>query len=185
MPSCKCLGTKAKFHCSDTVKSPCITSMSCDKAWSKTATCINVTSASVVFRAYQSDYGDTCKVHEEPGSPDCYNFTDGKLEKKKKELQKGWCNDQWCYVDCCACDAADTAYSHWFKPVKIPYSYATCGASDKFTTAQDDKTGTCETKGCSAAKGGSTAQTDDASGAQMVATTLAMPVVLFSVWYMQ
>jgi len=188
MSSCKCLGTKAKFHCSATVKSPCIQTLKCAAVWSK-GNCINVTSDSVVFRAYQNDYGDSCKVHEEPGSPDCYNFTDGKPEKKKKEAQKGWCNDPWCYVDCCACDASDTAYSFWFKPVKIPYSYATCGASDKFTTAQGEQASKCVTDGC-AAKAGAGAgagpsSTEDASGAQMVATTLAMPVVLFSVWFMQ
>jgi len=176
-PSCKCLGSKEKFHCGK-ASAPCITVVDCKAAWS-TGKCVNVTSDSVVFREYQSDYGDSCKVHEEPGSADCYNLTAGKPVKKKKENQKGWCNDAWCYVDCCACDAGDTAYSHWFKPVKIPYSYQTCGASDKFTTAQADNTGKCETKGCPAAPD------QDASGAQMVATTLAMPVVLFSVWSMQ
>jgi len=178
-PTCKCLGSKEKFHCSATKSAPCITVVDCKAAWSS-GKCVNVTSDSVVFREYQSDYGDSCKVHEEPGSPDCYNLTAaGKPVKGKKENQKGWCNDPWCYVDCCACDASDTAYSHWFKPVAIPYSYQTCGASDKFTAAQTDKTGKCDLKlaGCP--------PSNDVSGAQMVAMTLAMPVVLFSVWFMQ
>merc|ERR1719235_2872510 len=85
--SCKCLGTKAKFHCSATVKSPCIQTLKCAAVWSK-GNCINVTSDSVVFRAYQNDYGDSCKVHEEPGSPIATISQMASLRRRKKKRKK-------------------------------------------------------------------------------------------------
>jgi hypothetical protein len=113
--------------------------------------CVNITSPSVLYKEYPFDYGDSCKKHHEVGSESCYDQTKDPPTELADNKKAGWCDDPWCYVDCCACDASDAEYSHWFKPVKIPYSYATCGASDKFTSLQDVATGKCDTTGCTGA----------------------------------
>jgi len=164
-----------------TKAAPCIEELKCSHSWAVDGKCVKITSDKVVYKEYPYDYGDSCKKHHEVGSASCYNQTKNPPTELEATKKAGWCDSSWCYVDCCACDASDSEYSHWFKPVKIPYSYSTCGATDKFTNTQDEKTGKCVTDGCTTAA----SSTEDASDAQMVAKTLAMPVVLFSVWFMQ
>ena len=178
--TCKCLGTKEKFICSSTVSTPCITVVDCSSYSWKNAQgkCVNATATSLKFSLYPYDYGDSCKIHEEPGSMDCYIANKTVPTKKTKTDQKGWCYSPWCYIDECACDAGDAEYSYWFKPVKIPYSYVMCGGSDSFTAAQAEATGKAKGDGCPATS-------EDASNAQMVAKTLVTPIVLLAMWLLQ
>jgi hypothetical protein len=198
MSSCKCLGSKKKFMCGKSAP-PCITELKCAHSWAVGGKCVNITSPSVIFKEYPYDYGDSCKKHHEVGSPKCYNQSPDPPTELAGDKKEGWCDDPWCFVDCCACDASDAEYSHWFKPVKIPYSYSTCGASDKFTGLQDVETGKCEVNGCGGAstEGSSTGATKSttaeaaaglaADGAQMVANFNAFvaPIAALFLWVVQ
>jgi hypothetical protein len=128
--TCACLGSKSskgvkEFDCNATAY-----------PWGVDGRCVNATAAPVPG-PYPADYGDSCKKHLEPGTSDCFDLDKTPPEEKPVAEQKSWCTDPWCYVDECNCDASDATWSFWFKPVKIAYSYATCGASDKFTTNQE------------------------------------------------
>jgi hypothetical protein len=202
--TCKCLGSKAKygvkeFDCNAT-----------EYPWGVDGKCVNATAAPVPG-PYPADYGDSCKKHVEPGTSDCFDLTKSPPTEKPIAEQKAWCNDAWCYVDECACDASDATYSFWFKPIKMVYSYQTCGASDKFTTNQEggvvgnsecvggSTTGTTGTTGTSSSSGttgttgtaagttttGSAASTDDASNAQMVGKALVTPIMLLAMLFSQ
>lgn len=174
--TCKCLGDKKAFMCGKKTP-PCITELKCTHTWAVGGKCVNITSHSVVFKEYPFDYGDSCKKHHDIGSASCYNQTTDPPTELAEDKKKGWCDDPWCYVDCCACDAADAEYSHWFKPIKIPYSYSTCKASDKFTSTQDTQTGKCDTKGCTTGGAPSPPASDSDSSAKASATTAAVSLV--------
>lgn len=48
-----------------------------------------------------------------------------------------WCDEQWCYIDECNCNAADASQSTYFGADKIMfYSYSTCGGSDTYTSEE-------------------------------------------------
>lgn len=94
---------------------------------------------------YPADYGESCKIHPEPGSYDCtkvvgkeaeHKFVNGDAAYNNKMDSASWCTSTWCYVDPCACDKTDIAKSSWFKPRTLYYSYQQCGSTDKFTGAQ-------------------------------------------------
>lgn len=139
--SCKCLGTKKKYLCSTAgAKEPCIKTVDCSHAWAPSGKCVNATNEKLKITAYPEDYGNSCKKHLEPGSADCYNHS-ASPPVEKTAGKATWCDDPWCYVDECACDDGNQAWSYWFKPVKIAYSYATCGSADKFAATQEVKTG--------------------------------------------
>lgn len=95
--------------------------------------------------------GDSCRIHKEPGNPQCYNLTTGKPLSLKHQAdfcgQVSTCllmlyrlpfinscffrlgTQTWCYVDPDNCLAPDLAFSHFFSSVsggdRVAYSCAT------------------------------------------------------------
>ena len=83
---------------------------------------------------YPADVGTSCEEWDSKADPSCAGKTDG------------WCVDAWCYVDPCTCQGT-AKKSSYFPGLKtkeggkpVYYSYATCGAEDKFTCNNDDPT---------------------------------------------
>jgi len=98
------------------------------------------------WRLYPSSYGSSCTPHAEPANSACYNASQSQPVPQKLNPATDWCNDPWCYVDPCACDAPDVSNSQVFVD-QMKYSYAACGAVDQWTGANSkDHMGgaTCE-----------------------------------------
>jgi len=75
---------------------------------------------------YRSDYGQSCKVHPEPGDTACTG-----------DAPAAWCSSPWCYVDPCECavDASLFESAHFASTVtgaKLFYSFAACGPEDAY-----------------------------------------------------
>lgn len=81
---------------------------------------------------YPLDLGGTCQAWDDERNPSCH-------EGGNPGKGKGWCAQQWCYVDPCNCNIPVapkvSAYlpkaTYQAKPVY--YSYATCGGKDEWT----------------------------------------------------
>jgi len=41
----------------------------------------------------------------------------------------------WCYVNVCACDDEKATQSFYFTDIDLFFSYATCGATDSYTSS--------------------------------------------------
>merc|ERR1719498_69879 len=106
------------------------------------------------FTTYPGDYGESCKTHKEPGSSSCFDLTTVPPTEKPQAQQANWCNQKWCYVDECDCDAPDKTNSDYF-PDKLAYSYDTCGDKNTYT-ATESATNTVGNAECSASQSGST-----------------------------
>jgi len=105
------------------------------------ATISGVDTANAVTAAYPPTYGVGCQKHYEPGSSDCFNqVADAELPDADRA---SWCDNQWCYVDPCNCNA-DVSQSSYFAGASYAYSYATCGSADEFAaTVGGTSTGVC------------------------------------------
>lgn len=83
---------------------------------------------------YPADAGGRCEPWEEASHPDC---ADGH--------GPDWCHQAWCYVDPCDCNldvpSKPSLYMEGSKYQGRPlhYSYATCGATDTFTSEEAKK----------------------------------------------
>lgn len=79
---------------------------------------------------YPLDTGKTCQAWDKDRHPDC-----------KLHHPPGWCHQEWCYVDPCACSVATpakktlTALQWQGKPAF--WSYSTCGSKDEFSKELD------------------------------------------------
>merc|ERR1712178_521408 len=56
-------------------------------------------------------------------------------EQMPQSQQASWCNEPWCYVDPCNCDASDATKSDYF-PGTLFYSTATCGSKNTYTAVE-------------------------------------------------
>jgi hypothetical protein len=65
--------------------------------------------------------------------------------------QASWCNEPWCYIDPCNCDASDGTKSDYF-PGALFYSTATCGSKNTYT-ALESATNTVGNAECAQASG--------------------------------
>lgn len=141
---------------------PCITEYpegvttpyDCDFAYAANGKCVNATPKGLPV-PYPGDYGITCKTYKEPGHPSCWNLTSGTelptatgrrlnstnttgntdTSDTTSGTKASWCDDPWCYVDPCQCDASDVGQSTYFND-EISFSYSTCGSVDKYTEAE-------------------------------------------------
>jgi len=131
----------------------------CNQTYASSAgKCVNA-SVKGKYVDYPGDYGKTCQAWPEPGHPSCYDVCRGEELPKQasassrrlakddcpenNNTKKAWCDDPWCYVDPCACEAKDKSVSLYF--TQMVYSYMTCGSSDKYTSEETDggKTAQC------------------------------------------
>lgn len=130
----------AKCAC---IKKPvsAIPKLDCNVGFAQGGKCVNATGSAAVG-LMPSNYGEMCGVHLEPTSSDCFNHMvsppvpwparcrDGGPEGEKNTgCRKAWCDQPWCYVDPCACAAADSpdmAESRTFPGSVLYYSYRNC-----------------------------------------------------------
>merc|ERR1719230_1106015 len=111
---------------------------------------------------YPVPYGTTCAVHIEPGHTSCYYVDKGTQkaphdpnDKDNKDKMADWCDDEWCYIDPCNCNAPKQFASDYFGP--LTYTYLTCGSADAYTSTDADagaNAATCS-KGPSGSSGSS------------------------------
>jgi hypothetical protein len=83
----------------------------------------------------KADVGASCKAWEDGWHPSC-----------KGDKPPAWCKQKWCYVDPCNCKKVNdvpkpSSYLPDAKYIGKPlhYSYATCGASDSWTSDKKRK----------------------------------------------
>lgn len=93
---------------------------------------------------YPTMYGTICQKHIEPGHSDCYDVD--KIQElpapgsgAAKE-RAGWCDDPWCYIDPCNCNAPSQYKSDYF-PDSLFYTYLTCGKEDTYSGVTDGSAG--------------------------------------------
>merc|ERR1712039_551890 len=143
-PTCKCIGAlSSKLERFD-----------CTYEFAPTGKCVKVDpnyGDIPWWKTYPADYGSQCQPWPEPTQSACYNASEDQEPKVPQKLlspQKGWCDDPWCYVDPCKCDAPDKAASVTFAHInEMFYSYTACGSIDAFTAemAEDNLgSGICE-----------------------------------------
>jgi len=82
------------------------------------------------YGLYDATYGESCKVHAEPGRSVC-----------TASSPASWCSLLWCYIDPCFCTSADIGESDYFATPtasgkRIFYSYEACGSLDAFSAAK-------------------------------------------------
>jgi len=87
------------------------------------------------FTLVPGDFGESCKIHADPGHQACSDLTTYPPSEKPTSEQAGWCLQKWCYVDPCNCDASDATKSDYF-PGELFYSYGTCGDKNTYTAAE-------------------------------------------------
>eukprot|EP00747_Dinoflagellata_sp_TGD_P141524 gnl/TRDRNA2_/TRDRNA2_176137_c0_seq8.p1 gnl/TRDRNA2_/TRDRNA2_176137_c0~~gnl/TRDRNA2_/TRDRNA2_176137_c0_seq8.p1 ORF type:complete len:536 (-),score=95.38 gnl/TRDRNA2_/TRDRNA2_176137_c0_seq8:302-1909(-) len=108
---------------------------------------------------YPTSYGAKCGSHMEPGHTDCYNVEAGK--EKHADAKADWCDDAWCYVDPCNCNAPNQYKSNYFEG-SVTYTYSACTKKaigsdniDRYSgTVDGSKRTPPETDGCSASECG-------------------------------
>jgi len=138
-PSCKC---KGKLDSKIPIKD-------CTYPFADTGKCVDADEdyGNIPwFKTYPADYGSGCKAWPEPSQADCFNASEEQVPKVPQKLlapTKDWCNNKWCYVDPCQCDAPDVTASSTFSSHGVmKYSYSACGAVDSFTASEaSDKIG--------------------------------------------
>jgi hypothetical protein len=107
------------------------------------------------FTSYGADYGESCKIQKEPGATACFDLSKTPPVEKAQSAQANWCNQKWCYIDPCNCDAPDATKSDYF-PATLHYSYATCGDKNTYT-ALESSTNTVGNAECATVEGASDA----------------------------
>jgi len=107
----------------------------CSWAWGVDGTCVRPTGLISNFTDYPGDYGTSCKIHLEPGHAACADLTLSPPEQMPQSQQASWCNEPWCYIDPCNCDASDGTKSDYF-PGALFYSTATCGSKNTYTALE-------------------------------------------------
>jgi hypothetical protein len=107
----------------------------CSWDWADAGTCQVPTGLASNFTDYPGDYGESCKIQLEPGHAACFDLTTVPPTEKAISDQAGWCQDKWCYIDPCNCDASDATKSDYF-PGSLFYSYATCGDKNTYTAVE-------------------------------------------------
>jgi len=103
------------------------------------------------IQPYPPTYGSQCMKHDEVGNEDCFSQSSGNehgVGNRRDpvctadppttgcpvidaDLREVWCDNFWCYVDPCVCNAA-VSQSEYFLGQSISYSYDTCGSADLF-----------------------------------------------------
>eukprot|EP00747_Dinoflagellata_sp_TGD_P144259 gnl/TRDRNA2_/TRDRNA2_176469_c0_seq3.p1 gnl/TRDRNA2_/TRDRNA2_176469_c0~~gnl/TRDRNA2_/TRDRNA2_176469_c0_seq3.p1 ORF type:complete len:246 (+),score=30.83 gnl/TRDRNA2_/TRDRNA2_176469_c0_seq3:109-738(+) len=180
-PGCPCIGY---FH------PDCITRVACaDKPYKDSnGECIQPT-VQGEKKSYPTNYGTICQKHMEPGHTDCYDTAAGTElpapDSGADKVRAGWCDDPWCYIDPCNCNAPSQYKSDYF-PDSLFYTYLTCGDEDTYSGAADGSSGKeadgntclddCFKKDMPAASSGST---DEVSGTEPVKPILSMIGLLF------
>jgi len=99
-----------------------------------------------------------------------FKFATSSAQYNENHDSTAWCEDDFCWVDPCKCNAKDMAPSSWF--VGAYYSYSQCGADDSYTAAagcgdkkkETDCTGNCKWASDAHAKNSSNNSTDGATG---------------------
>jgi hypothetical protein len=130
MPGCACLGFNAMSG------NPMIEKKdNCTYDWSYQGKCVVTSGGKLQNIIYPGDYGEICKAHEEPGAASCYNQSQYPPVELSSSLKAPWCDEPWCYVDPCNCDAGDATKSDYF-PELLYYSYATCGSKNMYTAME-------------------------------------------------
>jgi len=135
--SCACLGTLP----SD------VKDVECNYTWAFNGLCVNTVGLVTNWTTYPADYGESCKKHMEPGHSSCFDLTTHPPIEKPPSKAADWCDNKWCYVDPCNCDAADATKSDYF-PNQLTYSYTTCGDKNTYT-AVESSTNTLGNAECS------------------------------------
>merc|ERR1712224_612109 len=125
LASCACLGQLPDS----------VTDIDCDYKWAFEKKCVKTVGLVSNFTTYPADYGESCKIHKEPGASSCFDLTKVPPEEKATADQANWCNQKWCYIDPCNCDAPDATKSDYF-PDTLHYSYATCGDKNTYTALE-------------------------------------------------
>jgi len=125
LPSCQCLGKLPST----------VDEVDCTYGWAINGKCYKTVGLVSNFTIYPGDYGETCKAHKEPGHGACFDLVKVPPEEKAMSDQAGWCNQKWCYIDPCNCDAADATKSDYF-PGELFYSYGTCGDKNTYTASE-------------------------------------------------
>jgi hypothetical protein len=134
--------------------------------------CVTPTGLASNFTDYPGDFGESCKVWEDPGHASCYDLTVVPPVAKPISDQADWCLDLWCYIDPCNCDASDATKSDYF-PGTLFYSYGTCGDKNTYT-ATESATNTVGNAECASAQ----EESDDAQSLKMgLVMTLSLGVV--------
>jgi hypothetical protein len=126
LPSCACLGALPADRIPD---------FDCSYSWAFNGRCVDTVGTNSNFTAYPADYGESCKIHKEPGSSSCFDLTTTPPTELATSKQANWCNQKWCYIDPCNCDAPDATKSDYF-PATLHYSYATCGDKNTYTALE-------------------------------------------------
>jgi len=142
MPSCACLGALPSS----------VADFDCTFDWALAGKCVKTVGLSSNFTSYGAGYGESCTIHQEPGASSCYDLTTTPPTQKPQSNQANWCNQKWCYIDPCNCDAVDATKSDYF-PDTLHYSYATCGDKNTYT-ALESSTNTVGNAECATAEGG-------------------------------
>jgi hypothetical protein len=125
MSSCACLGALPDS----------VDDIDCSYDWAFNGKCVKTVGLVSNFTTYAADYGESCKIHLEPGSSSCFDLTTVPPTAKAIVDQANWCNQKWCYIDPCNCDAPDPTNSDYF-PDTLHYSYATCGDKNTYTALE-------------------------------------------------
>eukprot|EP00747_Dinoflagellata_sp_TGD_P164841 gnl/TRDRNA2_/TRDRNA2_185333_c0_seq1.p1 gnl/TRDRNA2_/TRDRNA2_185333_c0~~gnl/TRDRNA2_/TRDRNA2_185333_c0_seq1.p1 ORF type:complete len:208 (+),score=36.35 gnl/TRDRNA2_/TRDRNA2_185333_c0_seq1:84-707(+) len=131
-PGCACLGEIPD----------CIPRVKCDKPFADAnGECVQPT-VQEKLQMYPTNYGTLCVTHIEPGHTACYDveagvekpaFGSGSADEKAK-----WCDDPWCYIDPCNCNAPERYAADYFASYScLWYTYLTCGDSDAYSGEAD------------------------------------------------
>lgn len=143
-PTCKCIGELSSN----------LERFACNHEFAPTGECVKVDSNYgdiAWWKDYPANYGSQCQPWPEPAQSVCFNASEAQDPKVPQQLLqpgKAWCNDPWCYIDPCKCDAPDKAASSVFAFLnEMYYSYAACGSTDLYTAeyaAENVGSGNCE-----------------------------------------
>jgi hypothetical protein len=161
LSSCACLGALPSS----------IPDIDCTYDWAFKGKCVKAVGLVSNFTTYAADYGESCKIQKEPGSSSCFDITKTPPEEKATANQANWCNQKWCYIDPCKCDASDATKSDYFPDVLF-YSYATCGDKNTYT-ALESASNTVGNAECSNKETTAAAKTAAPTGTTAAAKTAA------------
>jgi len=166
LPQCPCIGD---WSWADKNGGQAVPRYACSEWWAaSTGKCVQANVSGTMFN-YQEDYGMSCKVHGEPGNTACSYITTVASttgQPKPANMKADWCDNTWCYVDPCNCNAPDVYKSSYF-PLSMYYSYSTCGSADAFTGGE----------GGSEQKEISSCGSSELDGASRLSATIALMVV--------
>jgi hypothetical protein len=122
----------------------------------------------------------------EPGDDRCYDVAAGTElpapgSGAAKE-RKGWCDDPWCYVDPCNCNAPSQYESTYFPlegEKKLFYTYLTCGDADAYSGIEIESVAADGSKCLGDCFKKAMPSTDEVSGAESVKPILSTVGLFF------